>query len=327
MSINSWFCAATLAVLLAPSHASAQDPAADYPNRPVRLIIPQTPGAASDILTRIFANKLGETLGTSFVIDNRAGAGGIIGAEAGAKANPDGYTILTGASAWITISPHTYKKLPYDALNDLIPISVFAQSQAVLIVNPASGVTNVRELIALMKDKPNQINMASAGIGSNSHLAGILLTALSGTTTVHVPYKGAGPSVASVMTGESLWSFTPMQAPLGFIRQGKLRAIAVSATNRSPALPNVPTAAESGIPDYEHSSWYGLMAPKGTPTAIINKLHAAIVKAVNAPDLREQILNQGAEPISNTPAEFAKYIRQDFEMQAKIVKLAGLKVD
>lgn len=304
----------------------AQD-AGDYPNRPVRLIIPQTPGAASDILGRIFANKFGEVLGQSIVVDNRAGAGGIIGAEAGAKAAPDGYTILTGASAWITISPHIYKKLPYDALNDLVAVSPFAQSQAVLIVHPSLNVSNVRELIALMKEKPDQINMASAGIGSNSHLAGILFNAMAGVSAVHVPYKGAGPSVGSVVTGESHWSFTPMQAPLGFIRNGKLRPIAVSALTRSPTLPNVPTANESGLPGYQQTSWYGVMVPRGTPTPIINKLYAAIVKTVNAPDFREQVLNQGAEAFSMAPVEFTKFVREEFDQAAKMVKLAGLKVE
>ncbi len=299
----------------------------DYPNRPVRMIIPQQPGAASDVLGRVFAHKFSEVLGQSIVIDNRAGAGGIIGAEAAAKATPDGYTLLLGASAWLTISPHTYKKLAYDSLTDFVPVSLFAIGQNVLVVNPAVKATTVKELVALMNEKPDQINMASAGIGSASHLAGLLLNSISGAKAVHVPYKGAGQSVGALVSGEAHWSFTPLSAPLSHLRAGRLRAIAVGSATRSPTLPDVPTVAESGYPEYNAASWYGVLVPKGTPSTIVGRLHTAVTKTLALPEMKEQLVNQGAEPRGNTPAEFTAFIKQDLERMSKLVKLAGLKAD
>lgn len=312
------------AIAIKPAHGQATD---DYPNRPVRLIIPQQPGAASDVLGRVFAHKFGESLGQSIVIDNRAGAGGIIGAEAAAKSTPDGYTLLLGASAWLTISPHTYKKLAYDALNDFAPVSLFAIGQNLLVVNPSVKASTVKELVALMQEKPNEINMASAGVGSASHLAGLLLNSLTGAKAVHVPYKGAGQSVGALVSGEAHWSFTPLSAPLSHVRSGRLRPIAVGSATRSPTLPDVPTVAESGYPEYNAASWYGILLPKGAPNAIVERVHAAVSKTLAQNEMKEQLINQGAEPKGNTPAEFGQFIRQDFERMAKVVKLAGLKAD
>lgn len=317
---------AMLPTLLAIKSAEGQT-ADDYPNRPVRLIIPQQPGAASDVLGRVFAHKFGEMLGQSLVIDNRAGAGGIIGAEAAAKSPPDGYTLLLGASAWLTISPHTYKKIAYDALNDFAPVSLFAIGQNVLVVNPAVKATNVKELVALMQEKPDQLNMASAGVGSASHLAGLLLNSISGAKAVHVPYKGAGQSIGALVSGEAHWSFTPLSAPLSHVRAGRLRPLAVGSATRSPTLPDVPTVAESGYPEYNAASWYGILLPKGTPNAIVERVHAAVSKTLALVEMKEQLINQGAEPRGTTPAEFAQFIRQDFERMANLVKLAGLKAD
>ena len=203
--------------LLVSSHVLAQS-TSDYPNKPIRFIIPQSPGSASDILVRIIAPRLGEALGQPIIVDNRAGAGGILGAEAGAKAPPDGYNVLLGASAWITIAPHTYKKIPYDPLTDLVAVSLFALSQNMLAVHPSLPANTVKDLIELMKAKPNVLNMASAGVGSSSHLAGLLFTSLGGVSAVHVPYKGAGQSVVAVIAGEAQWTFTPMQGPLPHVR-------------------------------------------------------------------------------------------------------------
>jgi tripartite-type tricarboxylate transporter receptor subunit TctC len=298
--------------------------AQDYPSRPIRLILPQQPGSATDVLARLVAVKLGDTLGQPLVIDNRVGAGGLLGAEAAAKAPPDGYTLLVGATAWITVAPHTYKALPYDPLVDFLPVSLFAVSQNLLAVNPSLPASSVKELVALMKAKPGELNMASAGIASSSHLAGLLFTSLADVRAVHVPYKGAGASVLAVLSGEAHWTFTPMQGPLPNVRAGKLRALAVGGATRSPALPDVPTVAESGIAEYFSGTWYGVMAPKGTPLAIVERLHAATVKTMAAPEMREQIANQGADARTTSPAEFARFVRDEYERMAKVVKLAGL---
>ena len=310
-------------IAFAGLHAAAQD----YPTRPIRLVVPQTPGSATDVLARLVAPKLGDALGQPLVVDNRAGAGGLLGAETAAKASPDGHTLLVGATSWITVAPHLHKQMPYEPLGDFVPVSLFAVSQNLLAVNPALSAASVKELIALMRAKPAGLNMASAGVGSSSHLAGLLFTSLAGVNALHVPYKGAGASVVAVVSGEAHWTFTPMQGPLPHVRAGKLRALAVGGTSRSPALPDVPTVAEAGMPEYFSGTWYGVMAPKGTSSAVIEHLHAAIVKTMDAPDLREQILNQGAEPRTSSPGEFARFVRDEYERIAKVVKLAGLTAE
>jgi tripartite-type tricarboxylate transporter receptor subunit TctC len=309
-----------LLLLLCIFTAQAQD----YPSRPIRLILPQQPGSATDVLARLVSVKLGDMLGQPLVIENRIGAGGLVGADAAAKAPPDGYTLLVGATAWITVAPHTYKTMPYDPLTDFLPVSLFAVSQNLLAVNPALPASSVKELVALMKAKPGELNMASAGVASSSHLAGLLFTSLADVRATHVPYKGAGASVLAVVSGEAQWTFTPMQGPLPHVRAGKLRALAVGGTTRSPALPDVPTVAESGIAEYFSGTWYGLMAPKGTPAAIVERLNAATVKTMAVPEMREQIANQGADARTTTPAEFARFVRDEYERMAKVVKLAGL---
>lgn len=314
---------AALVLALIANIAGAQD----YPSKPIRLILPQSPGSATDVLARLIAPKMSEVLGQPLVIDNRAGAGGIVGAETAAKSPPDGYTVLVGASAWITVSPHTYKKLSYDPLGDLAPVSLFAISQVLLVVNPSLPASNVRELIALMKAQPGQLNMASAGIGSTSHLAGVLLTSVTDTRALHVPYKGAGGSIGAVVANEAHWTFTPMQGPLGFVRAGKLRALAVGGSSRSSALPDVPTVAESGYPDYELTSWYGWLVPRGTPAAVIDRLHAATVAVMSMPEVREQVMNQGAEPKTTAPAEFSGFIRAEYERIGRVVKAAGVTAE
>jgi tripartite-type tricarboxylate transporter receptor subunit TctC len=317
------------AATLAFGATAVAQSAGDYPNKPMRFIIPQSPGSASDVLARIVAPRLGDALGQPIVIDNRAGAGGILGAEAGAKAAPDGYVVVLGASAWITIAPHTYKKLPYDPLTDLVPVSLFALSQNMLAVHPSLPANNVKELLELMKAKPDALNMASAGVGSSSHLAGLLFTSLGGVSAVHVPYKGAGQSVVAVIAGEAQWTFTPMQGPLPHVRAGKLRALAVGGSARSPILPDVPTAAEAGLPDYYAASWYGIMVPKGTPAPIVDKLNAAAQTALRSQELRDQIVFQGAEPKASTPGEFARLVQDEFvraEARRRQGRVAGASV-
>jgi tripartite-type tricarboxylate transporter receptor subunit TctC len=299
----------------------------NYPNKPIRIIIPQSPGSATDTLIRLMAPKLTEQLGAPIILDNRLGAGGIIGAEAVAKATPDGYTLLVGATSWMTIAPHVYPKLNYDPLKDLAPISIFAIGQNVLAVSASSPYLTLKDLVTQMKDHPNSFNMASAGIGSTSHMAGVMLTSITGSTAVHVPYKGAGPSVMSVLSGESQWVFTPMQGPISLIRSGKLRALAVGGNVRSAILPDVPTVKEGGFPAYDLRNWYGLLAPAGTPKAIIDKLNTAIVKISKLPEIKEQFYGQGSEPISNSPVEFSHFMKDETERMAVIVKTAGIKVE
>ena len=314
-------------LLVIASATHAQNPEIIYPSKPIRIIIPQSSGSATDTLIRLIAPKLTEQLGQALILENKLGAGGIIGADYVAKSAPDGYTLLIGATSWITIAPHVYSKLSYDAQKDLAPISIFAVGQNVLAVPATSPYVNVKDLVANMKSNPNTLNMASAGIGSTSHLAGEMLTSMANVSAVHVPYKGAGPSVMSLLSGESQWVFTPMQGPIALIRSGRLRALAVGGNVRSAILPEVPTVKEAGIAGYEMKNWYGLLAPAGTPKTIIDKLNAAIVKVVSTPEIKEQFYAQGSEPTSNSPQEFSQFIREETERMSKVVKKAGIKIE
>jgi len=312
----------TLAVALLVVSGAA---ASQYPAKPLRLIVPQGPGSSSDIISRIVALKVGELLGQPLVVDNRPGAGGILGADIAAKAAPDGYTLMLGATPWVTMAPYTYRNLSYDPLNDLLPVSLVAISPNLLVVNPSVRATTVKELVELMRAKPDQLNMASAGVGSASHLAGALLNAMAGVSAVHVPYKGAGQSVIAVVSGEAEWTFTPMSGPLPHVRSGKLRPIAVGGAIRSPILPDVPTVAEAGLPGYNSGLWFGIMVPKGTPRPIVDRLNLAVVKAVQSQDMGDQLAAQGADPVSGTPEEYARFIREDYDTIARVVKSAGIK--
>ena len=314
-------------LLLLASFAQAQNVETNYPTKPIRIIIPQSSGSATDTLIRLIAPKLTEQLGQALILENKLGAGGIIGADYVAKSAPDGYTLLIGATSWITIAPHVYSKLSYDAQKDLAPISIFAVGQNVLAVAATSPFMNVKDLVASIKANPNSLNMASAGIGSTSHLAGEMLTSMGNVSAVHIPYKGAGPSVMSLLSGESQWVFTPMQGPIALIRSGRLRALAVGGNVRSAILPEVPTVKEAGIEGDEMKNWYGLLAPAGTPKAIIDKLNAAIVKVISSPEIKEQFYAQGSEPASNSPQEFSQFIREETERMSKLVKKAGIKIE
>ena len=325
MHLNKRLIFLFLFPFLSVSHAQTSE--GNYPIKPIRIIIPQSSGSATDTLIRQIAPKLTEQLGQALILENKLGAGGIIGADTVAKAAPDGYTLLIGATSWITIAPHVYSKLSYDPQKDLAPISIFAIGQNVLAVPANSPVMNVKDLVAQMRANPNGLNMASAGIGSTSHLAGEMLTSLANVSAVHVPYKGAGPSVMSLLSGEAQWVFTPMQGPIALIRSGKLRALAVGGGVRSAILPDVPTVKESGIAGYDMRNWYGLLAPAGTPKPIIDKLNAAIVKVVNSPEIKEQFYSQGSEPTTNSPQEFSQFIRDETERMSKVVKTAGIKVE
>jgi len=311
-----------LVLVWAAGIASAQT----YPDKPIRVVAAQSAGSSLDVLARIVTIRMSELLGQQLVIDNRGGAGGIIGVELAARATPDGYTLLAGAPSSMIISRFTYRKLAFDTLKDFDPISLFVNAEGVLAVNPGVPAKNVKELIALAKSQPGKLNMSSAGIGSSSHLSGIMFTSLAGIDTVHVPYKGGGPMAAAVVAGEAQWLIAPAASVMGQIKAGRLRALALSSKVRSPLLPDMPTIDESGVPGYEYTSWNGFFAPRGTPRPIIRSVHAAVQKVLAEPDLKQQFANQGLAPLgSASPEEFGKFFRADFDRIAKLVKLAGLK--
>jgi tripartite-type tricarboxylate transporter receptor subunit TctC len=300
--------------------------ALSYPLRPVRLITPQTAGASMDVLVRIIAPRISELLGQAVVVDNRGGAGGVIGVETGAHAVPDGYTLVMGAPATMIIARFTQRNLPYDPMRDFVPISLTVNAEAVMVVNPGVPARNVQEFIALAKAQPGKLNMASAGVGSSSHLAGILFTTLTGIDTVHIPYKGGGPVATSLIAGESQWTIVPAAAVAAQVKSGRLRALAVSTRVRSPLQPDLPTLAEAGVPGYEYNAWNGVFAPRGTANDIIVMIHATVQKALADAHVREQYANQGLAPAgSASPAEFGEFVRTDYERVAKLVKIAGIK--
>jgi tripartite-type tricarboxylate transporter receptor subunit TctC len=322
-----WGTVATAALgMLSAAPAVAADAARDYPNHPIRMLVPNAPGSSVDTLGRIFAQAMTNVSGQQVVIDNRAGAGGTLGMEIGKNANPDGYTILSASTAAMTIAPHIYTRLPFDPLKDYEFVSLFGITPNVLVVNPSLAVKNVKELIEYCRSKNGEVNMASAGPGAQSHLAGILLMSLGKFQSLHVPYKGGGASVAAVVAGESQWTITPAPAVAGLIRGGKLRAIGHSLTKRDPLLGDMPSVAET-VPGYEYSGWNGLLAPKGTPKPILDKLRALLIKAVQTPELRKGFEQQLTQVSTNTPAEFRAFIAKELKDMGPVVKAAGLKVE
>ncbi len=321
---------AGLCLVMAGAHAQpiATGTSASYPQRPIRMIAAQSAGSSLDTILRIFAAKMTESLGQQIVIDNRGGAGGTIGVELAARAPADGYTLLAGASSSMIVSSFTYKKLPFDTLKDFAPISLFANVEAVFVVNPALPVKSVGEFLALAKSQAGKLNMGSAGVGSSSHLAGLLFVSFTGINTTHVPYKGGGPMATAVVGGEAQWAISPAAALVGQIRAGRLRAIAISSKQRSPILPELPTIAEAGVPGYEYVSWNGVLAPVGTPRAIISQVHGVMRHVAAMPAVREQFATQGLAPSASvSPAEMARMIHADYATIGKVVKAAGIKAE
>jgi len=323
-SVLAWACAATLP-LLAPLSSLAQT--ATYPAKPVRLIVPAAPGGGADFLARIVSTKLQEQTGQSFVVDNRAGASGTIAADLTAKSPADGYTVLLGQSTSMAIAPHMYAKLPYDTLRDLTAVTLVAEVPNMLVVHPSVAANTVKELIALAKAKPDLLNFGSAGNGAPSHLAGEMFKTAAGVKLTHVPYKGAGPAVNDLVAGQIQVMFAPMVAVLPQVKAGRLKALAVTSAKRSAAVKDLPTLAESGLPGFEISSWFGLFVPAATPAAVVERLHAETVKALKAPDVIERMGREGAEPVGNTPAEFTAYVGAEFTKFGKVVKDNNIKSD
>ena len=310
------------AVLIVAQAAGAQG----YPNKPIRVVLPFPPGGAADTLIRPLTPKLNDLLGQQIVADPRPGANGNIAADIVAHAPADGYTLLFGNSS-LPISVSLYDKLPFDVTKDFTPISLAALTPSVLVVHPSLPVRNVKDLIALAKKQPGKLNFASGGVGNTMHLAAELLDTMAGIKMVHVPYKGAGPAIVDVIGGQCDMVFVNIAPVLGHIRANKVIAIAVTSKTRAAVLPDVPTVAESGMPGYESTTWYGFIGPAGLPKEIIAKLNSAIVEAVGAKDLRERYLALGADPQTSTPEEYAAMIRSDIASWAKVVKAAGAKAE
>jgi tripartite-type tricarboxylate transporter receptor subunit TctC len=298
-----------------------------YPSKPIHIVAPFPPGGPADILSRTIGNKLSQSWGQPVVIDNRPGAGGNIGADAVAKSPPDGYTLLMGFVGTHAINPSLYTKMPYDNVKDFEPVARVALVTILLVVNPSVPANSLKELIALAKSKPGQLTFGSPGHGTPQHLAGEMFNTMAGVKTLHVPYKGAVPALSDLLGGQLSMIFSSMPPALPLVKAGKLRALGVTSTTRSPAAPESPTLAESGLPGYVVSNWYGILAPRGTPKEIVSKLNAEIVRILNMPDVKESLAVQGAEPFTSTPEQFADYIKEETEKWAKIVKYSGVQLE
>lgn len=315
--------AAALLVLAIAPNVSAQP----YPAKPIRVIVPFPAGGNADILARILGQKMTESWGQPIIVDNRAGAAGIIGAQAAAKAPPDGYTLFMGTTGTQTTNPAVYAKLPYDPLRDFAPVSNFAGSPYVLVVHPSLPVKSPGELIAFAKARPGALHYASFGAGSSAHLTGEMLRSMAKIDIVHVPYKGGPPALADLVGGHIEMMFNLLPGILPHVKAGKLRALAVAAEKRAPAIPAIPTFAESGMPDLRSDSWYGILVPAGTPKDIISKLNAEMQRVLAMPDVKERLATEGAEAMGNTPEQFADQIRKDLARYAKVAAAAGVKIE
>jgi len=311
-----------LPVLLAFCTAGAL--AQSYPTRAIKLVVPSSPGGGTDIVARILGQKLSEQLGQQFVVENRAGAGTVIGNDAVAKSAPDGYTLLMGLST-LAINPSMYAKLPYDALRDFAPISQSVSACNILILHPSVPAKTVVELIALARAKPGSLTFGSAGMGTNPHLSGELFKSLARIDMVHVPFKGSGQSIISQVAGEIAANFPSVPTAMPYVKAGRLRGIGVTTLKRVEVLPDVPSIAEAGLPGYEATQWFGLLAPAGTPRPIIDRLHQESSRALRSADMKERMTAEGLEVVGSTPEEFASYIRSETEKWTQVIKAAGIK--
>jgi tripartite-type tricarboxylate transporter receptor subunit TctC len=306
--------------LLATAGAAQQ-----YPVKPVRFIIPQAAGGSTDTVSRIVGQKLSEALGQQVVSDNRAGANGIIGTEAAAKSPGDGYTLLAGGTATISINVSLYEKLPYDPVKDFTPVANLAWSTSVLVVHPSVPAKNIKDLIALARAKPGELRYASAGIGSSPHLSTEVFRMMTKADVVHVPYKGSTPGVTATVTGETSFMFTGTASAMAHIKSGRLRPLSVNGLKRSAALPDVPTADESGLPGFEVDFWIGILAPAGTPEAVVTRLNNEVSRILQMNDVKERLLFLGMDPIGGSAQQFAALVKKDIARWAKAIKAAGVK--
>lgn len=313
-------CLATSIVAGAAAHA------ADYPAKPVRIIVAQAPGSASDLLIRPIAQKLAEHLGSQFVIDNRPGAGANIGAEIAAKAAPDGYTLFM-VSAPHAVAPSLYPKLAYDLLRDFAPVTMIGTEQLCLAVHPSLPAKTIKDFVIFLKSHPDAVSYGSSGNGAVNHLAMELFKSMSGIRLIHVPYKGTAFALPDVINGRVPVLFGNLAPLLPHLRSGRLRPLGVTAMRRSPALPDVPTVAESGYPEFQATNWYGVLAPAGVPEDIIRKMNAALIEAVTAPNVREHYANNGVESTTSTPEAMRSFLRGEIEKWARIVRISSARVD
>ena len=313
---------ATIATLTAVVAAGAC--AQDYPNKPVRIVVPFAPGGGTDLSARIVAQKLTESLGANFVVDNRPGAAGIVGTEAVAKSKPDGYALLVVSSSH-AMNPAMYSKLPYDTARDFVPVSLLLSGPTLVVAHPSLPAKNARELIALAKARPGVLTFASAGHGTPPHMAGELFKSLAKIDILHIPYKGNGPAYTDLMAGQVSLMFPNIATSLPYVKTGRMRAIGVGSKQRSQIAPEIPTVHESGLPGYEMGSWFGLLAPAGTPAAVITRLQQEITKIFKMSDVREKLFAQGVEPVGSTPQEFASFLQNETTVWAKVIKSSGLK--
>jgi tripartite-type tricarboxylate transporter receptor subunit TctC len=317
-----------IAVLGAMLSVALHTPAdAAYPDKPVRLVVPFPAGGATDFMARSLAQKLGERLGQTVVVDNRGGAGGGVGAEAVATSPPDGYTLLFSTMGVLAINPSLYKSLRYDPVKSFVPVSLTHATANMLVVHPSVPAKNVQELIAYAKANPGKLTFGSAGNGTSSHLAGELFKSMAGIDITHVPYKGTGPALTDLLTGRISMMIDTVSVHVENVNAGKVRALGVTGTKRVPSMPSVPTIAESGLPGYDVSIWLGVLAPAGTPADIVDRLNAEIGKVMSDPEMKAQLAKAGIEALHSTPAEFAATIRNDTAKWSKVVKASGATVD
>jgi len=295
-----------------------------YPNRAIRMLVPSTPGGSVDTLARTVAPKLAEKWGQQVVVDNRAGAGGAIAGELLAKAPPDGYTLMMGTIA-ATATNVSLQKVNYDPLRDFAPVTLVATQNLMLVVHPSVPAKSVKDIIALAKSKPGQLSFASAGNGTGGHLSGELFKLLAGIDLLHIPYKGVAPALVDVVAGQVSMTFASLISGTPHYKSGRLRAYAVTGAKRSAALPELSTMQEAGVKGYESSTWYGVLAPTGTPVDIVNKLNAEIVGILKQPETNERLSQEGAEPVGNTPAQFGAHIKSEIEKWRKVIRAAGIK--
>ncbi|MEP6996068.1 MAG: tripartite tricarboxylate transporter substrate binding protein [Betaproteobacteria bacterium] len=319
-----WLLALLVALTIVANAAAADDNT--YPDKPIHLIDPYGAGGANDLFGRIIGARL-EALGQPVIIENRSGAGGNIGTEYVAKARPDGYTLLLGSNGNNTINPALYPSLPFDAATAFAPITKLATVPIVLVASPSLPAKNLAEVIALAKSRPGTLAYASPGVGSTAHLTASLLASLAGIDMLHVPYKGGGAAMSGVLTGDTPLAFVVISTAQALAQAGRVRVIAVTSGTRNAAMPDVPTIAESGFPGFDIASWYGLLAPAGTPPAIVARLHAEVIRILQQPDVRQQFAAMGAAPVGNTPEAFEAEIRADLTRWAAVVKAAGIRAE
>jgi tripartite-type tricarboxylate transporter receptor subunit TctC len=315
------------ALLSCMAGPAAAQSAPAWPTKPVRIISPFAPGGGADITARAIGQKLSPALGQQVIIDNRGGAGGMIGVELAAKSPPDGYTLVLGTIGPIAINPSLYAKMPYDPVKDLIPITLAANALNILVVHPSLPVKNVKEFVALAKARPNDLNFGSSGPGAADHLAGELFNYMTGAKMIHVPYKGGAPAMIDLVAGNVQLIFSTVSTAVGSIQGNKVRPIAMAGNQRFELMPEIPTMAEGGLKGFEANNWYGMFAPAGTPKEITVRVHDETVKALAAPDVKKRLLETGIVATTNTPEQFAAYIDSETKKWAKVIKAANIKVE